>query len=106
MLPKYKVLTRKSLLNMEYVNEKQWEEDCLKLFNEQNSILKENGIDYDYVKSYIIHFFNKHTTELTIDEAIQCLIIKDGYDLVQYENGNLGYIAYYNGADNGFEILV
>ena len=110
MLPKYKVLTKKSLLNMKYVNEKQWEEDCLELVEEQNSILNGNGIENDYVKAYSIHFFDsdffdEHITELTIDEAIQCLAIKDGVDLVQYENGNYGYVAYYNCADNGFEIL-
>jgi len=39
------------------------------------------------------------------DDAIQHLAIKDGYDLIQFENGNYGYVAYYNGIENGFEIL-
>ncbi len=109
-MKEYIVLTQKSILDMEYENEKQWEQDCLALYEEQNAILKANGIENDDVKSYIVHFFDsdffdEQTTELTIDDAIQCLAIKDGVDLVQYENGNYGYVAYYGTCDNGFEIL-
>ena len=108
MLPKYKVLTRKSILDMEYINEKQWEQDCLKLVEEQNSILKAKGIDI--LERQWVHFFESPysydiITKADIDDAIQHLAIKDGYDLVKYENGNYGYVAYYNCVDNGFEII-
>lgn len=107
MIPKYKVLTQKSILDMEYENEKQWEQDCLALYKEQNSILKENGIDN--LESQWVHFFESPYSydiivKTDIDDAIEHLAIKDGVDLVQYENGNYGYVAYYSGVDNGFEI--
>lgn len=109
MLPKYKVLTQISSLDIPYKSDEQHERDCLELVKEQNEILKANGIENDYIEAYIVHFFDsdffdEQITELTIDDAIQCLAIKDGVDLVQYKNGNYGYVAYYNGCENGFEI--
>ena len=40
-----------------------------------------------------------------IDEAIQYLNIKEGYDMVQFDNGNIGFVAYYDGVENGFEVI-
>ena len=54
---------------------------------------------------YLCKFSNGHTGFFTIDEAIQHLDIKEGYDMVQYNNGNIGFVAYYNGEANGFEII-
>lgn len=61
-------------------------------------------------QTYICHFFdskfmNEKTEKLTLDDALQYLAIKDGADLVMYASGNYGYIAYYNGIPNGFEII-
>lgn len=39
-------------------------------------------------------------------EHIDGLNIKDGYDLVQWENGNIGFLAYYSTLLDGFEIIV
>ena len=60
--------------------------------------------------SYICHFFDspwfdEDTIVMDIDDAIQCLAIKDGVDMVQFSNGNYGFIAYYNGKVNGFEVI-
>lgn len=42
---------------------------------------------------------------MPIEFAIQHLAIKEGYDMVQFSNGNYGFVAYYNGVPNGFEII-
>ena len=108
MFPSYKVITSKSVLDIPYENDKQFTYECEKLVTEQNKILKANRIDVK--ETYNLHFFkSRYTSEfvmgIDIDYAIQLLAIKDGVDLVQFEDGNYGFIAYYNGVENGFEIL-
>lgn len=107
-LPNFKVLTRKSVLDIPYESDAQHTNDCEKLVVEQNEILKKKG--FEHGKYYDVHFYDSHyTSDVTIDmeieDAIQCLAIKDGVDLVEFENGKIGYVAYYNGNKNGFEIL-
>lgn len=58
--------------------------------------------DFRYVMA---EFFEERTEEMSVDVALECLAIKDGADLVQYENGNYGFVAFYNGRQNGFEII-
>ena len=108
MFPKYKIITNKSVLDIPYENNKQYEKDCTVLVEEQDEILKANGFEFD--KRYKIHILDSHYSNETyineeINEAVQYLAIKDGVDLVQFENGNYGFVAYYNGYENGFEIL-
>jgi len=108
MLPKYKILTRKSILDIPYENADQFEKECRLFVAEQDKILMEKDFSLD--KDYYIHIFESCFSDddfidEDINEAIQWLAIKDGYDLVQYENGNYGFVAYYNGTENGFEIL-
>lgn len=108
MFPKYKILTEISVLDIPYENDKQYTDECTKLVAEQDEILKANGFVFD--KRYKIHIFDSHYSNETcfdeeINEAVQYLAIKDGVDLVQFENGNYGFVAYYNGTENGFEIL-
>ena len=108
-LPKFRILTRKSVLDIPYENDEQNETELSALVDEQLGILEQTGILC--TDSYTVHFFDSaytsdRTSEMDIDEAIQHLAIKDGYDLVQFENGNYGFVAYYNGCENGFEILV
>ena len=108
MFPSYKVITSKSVLDIPYESAEQNERDCELLIIEQDKILKELG--FKLLKCYKLHFFESRYTsnterEMEIEDAIQCLAIKDGVDLVQFDNGNYGYVAYYNGVENGFEIL-
>ena len=108
MLPSYKILTEISVLDIPYENDEQSIVEYTKLVIQQDEILKTNG--FSFLKDYKIHFFDsRYTTntnrEIEIADAIQYLAIKDGVDLVQFENGNYGYVAYYNGVENGFEIL-
>lgn len=79
-------------------------EDIIREQNEKRKIL---GLGDG---NYICHFFDsgfatEKIIETQIDNAIQMLAIKEGYDLVQFENGNYGFVAYYDGEANGFEII-
>ena len=104
MIPNYKIMTKRTCYSTGYSDEERES-----LVTEQDNFLREKGYN-TWNKDYRIHFFDSHffneTTEtMNIETAIECLAIKDGVDLVQYENGNYGYVAYYNGCENGFEIL-
>ena len=79
-----------------------------KIIAEQEEKRKVFGLVDD--EQYLCHFFeskfsNGRTAYYTIDDAIQCLAIKEGYDMVQFSNGNFGFVAYYGSEVNGFEIL-
>ena len=78
------------------------------IFAEQQEKRKLLGLDKP--EDYLCHFFdsaffNESTELMDIDFAIQCLAIKDGVDMVLFSNGNYGFVAYYNGEVNGFEII-
>mgnify|MGYP004547911529 CR=1 FL=1 len=96
-MQKYTVITRNRI--GENSPEEIFEEQM-----EKRTILGLNG------SSYLCHFFEseffeERTEEMSVDVALECLAIKDGADLVQYENGNYGFVAFYNGRQNGFEII-
>ena len=79
-------------------------EDIVREQEEKRNILGLNN------KNYICHFFDsawfdEETIEMDIDDAIQCLAIKDGVDMVQFSNRNYGFVAYYSGDTNGFEVI-
>lgn len=40
-----------------------------------------------------------------LEDAIDSLAIKDGVDMIRFENGNLGLVAYYNGRKSFLEII-
>lgn len=103
----YKIITNNKVFD-EHTEEENWQE---KLYAEQEAKCLELGIDMNYLaKNVNIHFFDspffdEYTTKMNVYEAIECLAIKDGADLVQYDNENYGFVAYYNGNKNGFEII-
>ena len=83
-------------------------DDPEKIIAEQEEKREIFGIVDD--DQYLCHFFNSkfsngRTAYYTIDDAIQCLAIKEGFDMVQFSNGNLGFVAFYDGTPNGFEII-
>ena len=107
-LPNFIVLTGVSVLDIPYESSEQNEKDCRALIEEQHRILEERGYDCD--KFHYLHYYDSYYTNdvivsMQIHDAIQMLAIKDGYDLVEFENGNVGFVAYYNLNKNGFEIL-
>lgn len=96
----FRVITSVSVLD---INES--DEEVEKLGEEQDKILTDLRFD-TYSKAYSINFGNRRKRNETIYDAIQSLALKDGADLVQFENGNYGYIGYYAGFnENWFEIL-
>ena len=40
-----------------------------------------------------------------VNDYIDSLAIKDGLNLVRFENGNIGFVGTYNEYENGFEII-
>ena len=83
-------------------------DDVETLIKEQDEKRKVFGLEYG--KEFLCHFFecgffNDYKEITDIETAIQYLAIKDGVDFVQFSNGNLGFVAYYNGETNGFEII-
>lgn len=101
---KYEVLTKKSV--MEYTEEEAKEREQLP--ENQDRILEWLG--YEPINElYTIHFFEssfreESVEELSIYHAIEYLAIKDGADLVKFDNGKIGFVSYYNGEMDGFEI--
>lgn len=109
-LPNFKVLTGMSVMDVPYENEQQHEKDMIALVEEQDKILEANMFKRNLTECYLLHFFDsvffdECNVVLTIYDGIEGLSIKDGYDLVQFENGNYGFVAYCNGNENGFEII-
>lgn len=100
MTPNYKVLTSKSVLDIPF--DENHETEMGNLIREQESMY---DCDTHTIHFFDSAFFNESTEEMTINDAIECLAIKDGVDLVQFENGNKGFVAYYNTHENGFEII-
>lgn len=102
----YKILTKHSVMDIPYENSEQNERDCQALWEEQNKLINELAPS-EYYKCHFIedpHFCDDMTMYVKeLDDAIQCLAIKDGVDLVQFDNGKLGFVAYYNGHKNCFE---
>lgn len=108
-IPNYTVLTDKSVLDIPYEDESQYSEACISFFENQVKKFEENGFDY-HNKVYEVHFFNsvfrdESIEDCEIDDAVQCLAIKDGADLVRFDNGNVGFVSYYGCHKDAFEIL-
>ena len=80
-------------------------------FPEQVERCNDVGIDLDILaKEVRIHFFesnfhNERELWMTVYEAVDALAIKDSCDLVQFDNGNYGFVATYGEIQNGFEII-
>ena len=102
----YKVMTMHSVLDMCMDTD----EMRMALIEDQNNRLSEAGFDDTTRQCYIVRFFesafrNERTDSLTIEDAIQYLAIKEGYDLVMFEDGHIGFVAYYGNEKDGFEII-
>lgn len=92
--PKYIIITNNKAME-------NTPEDVVNEQYEKREVFGLNGSDY------ICHYFSNDIYRVVpdIDEAIQYLNIKEGYDMVQFDNGNIGFVAYYDGAANGFEVI-
>lgn len=77
-------------------------------FQEMESILKEYGLDWQSeIEAHYFNsaFFDDGVIWDTINNCIDGLAIKDGVDMVRFEKGTLGFVAYYNGYKNAFEFV-
>lgn len=91
----YKILTAKSCDQVREENG-----DPLLLWLDQCEV-----IDSRCPRIYTILFTDGRESECDWESAIQMLSIKEGFDVVEYENGNIGVMAYYDGRENGFELV-
>lgn len=104
----YKIITTKSMLDF---TEDDWmnEETLVSNVNEKDEALAKNGIINDDSTCYLVRFNSREIYKvMTIDEAIQCLDLKNGCDVVQFDNGLFGFVGYNNNLDttsNRFEIV-
>ena len=113
-IPAYKIITNDTVEKINGLSDTLSEDEFLekldKHVEEQNAVLLKNGINNDNSTCYVIHVFESNFSEdficsNTIDDAVQAMAIKEGVDLVQFENGNFGYVSYYTHSIDAFEII-
>ena len=108
MAKEYKILTNITMDEVNDDTESMFDELGQALHDEQMEKLSDLGYEYD---DLLVIFFrsNKDNLEIeSIDNAIQRLDLKNGCDLVQWSDGNIGFKGYGNDVTNtrnGFEIL-
>lgn len=113
----YEIVTQRKLYDYLEITSDREEEKTRKEEKFHEELVKEQS---DYLareittENVILHFLEdsaylnesyEYVSKEDIEGEIQCLAIKDGVDLVRFSNGNLGFVAYYNGHENGFEII-
>lgn len=107
----YKIVTKRKLYDYCDINDEDEEQKFRdSLYKEQmdfiNEHIKTNLIVIRFIEDTC--FLDEHlelARKEDIEDYLEYLAIKDGFDLVQFPNGNYGFIAYYNRNENGFEIL-
>ena len=106
----YEIVTSRKLYDYCDIPESEEEKFREELTKEQTEFLEKEIT----TKNVILHFIEdsaflnesyEYVAKEEIEEEIQCLAIKDGVNLVRFSNGNLGFVAYYNGFENAFEII-
>lgn len=99
----FRTLTSKTVYTLDVDN---YDSEIESLTKEQNETLAKLGYELSD-REYLIRFGKNDYYEVTtIDEAIQTLALKDGCDLVEFEDGNIGFVGYYNGFnENYFEVI-
>ena len=108
---KYEIATKRKLYDYTFMTEEQEEIFREELAKEQDAVLKQTLEEYDWHDTFycIRHkstwIKEDYSVFWSIDDAINCLAVKDGIDLVRFENGNLGYVGYYNGRRDIVEIV-
>lgn len=102
----YKIITKLSVFDN---NRDPDDEDYVfELVDEQDEVLRKRGYD-KYDTEYLLEFLSiKNDNRFRFDfinEGIEYLALKDGADLVEFKDGNVGYVGYYSGfRDNAFKI--
>lgn len=100
MKKQFKILTN---LTCKYVNAKGDQELLRALYCEQEIVLEKTGFK---MNEFVWITNGKIATIITINDAITSLLsIKEGGDLVQFENGRIGFVGYYGISITYFEII-
>lgn len=78
------------------------------VYEEQEKILRSYGLDW--TSEIEAHYFDSafHNDTVIWDSILNCidgLAIKDGVDMVRFEKGTIGFVAYYSGYKNAFEFM-
>ena len=106
----YEIVTQRKLYDYLEIPESEEEKFREELWAEQSQFIAKEIT----TENVIIHFVEDtafcddhyvYVSAKEIDEYTQYLAVKDGCDLVRFSNGNLGFVAYYNGHENAFEII-
>jgi hypothetical protein len=97
-LPRYTIITKARVYESE-------PENITKEIEEKREILHLDNEEWHLCHFFDSAFHDESTEDISIDDAIQMLAIKDGYDMVIFEGYGFGFVAYYNGNENGFAIL-
>lgn len=100
-MKRYNVLTKSSVLDIDTCNETA----LANLYEEQSSLIPDGF--------YIIHVLeDEHfcseryfVTTSPIDISGETLAVKEGCDVVRWENGLPGFVGYYNLLETGIEVL-
>lgn len=109
---KYEILTSEDITEVsceDFATMDEYQNHLEELTEEGYEILEKFGYEFNDSDVYVVHFLdgNERTAlqEMTLCDAVGSLAVKEGYNLVKYENGNVGYIAIYGSNENGFEII-
>lgn len=86
----YEVLTSISVLDIP--DSAHYDDDVKKLVNEQDLILADMG--YSFLEDYAIDLAGIERVD-DIYTAIERLDLKEGADLVRFDDGKIGYVGYY-----------
>ena len=101
ILPQYIILTDGDILDTPIEELLIQQEEALRGLGFNEDVYYNTSFNCHYFNS---RFFNECDSFETIADAIQGLAIKDGVDLVQFTNGNIGFVADGYTHPNGFEI--
>lgn len=110
-LPKYEVIVKPSAAEMNEIGGDDPEKEE-RMRREQRGkfeeALKAAGFsmgDELKLRFFDSAFFDESEEIMSADDAIQALALKEGVDMVRFEDGKVGFVGHYGGEDNGFEIL-
>lgn len=103
----YTIATEKTLYDIDFDNELTEINELAALTKEQNSL-----IDLYTSKNCVVCITNWNDkksyytfTRTSKEELLQYLAIKDGIDVIRFEDGKIGIVAYYNGKEEYLQTI-
>ena len=103
----YKVLTSRSVLDIP--DSESYDDDIFELYNEQEEEFHNAVSGNETQKDFIVDINGDHNELIDIDdityEASNRLPLKEGYDIVQFDDGKYGIVAYNGNKESYFKVL-